>query len=392
MSEQTIPLVGTLTRSDDGSFTLTLKGSVASVSPIPPDPPPAADPRPVKTFTATGGDDTSSFQAWVNTQPNNTIYEVRGSVGVNAQGIRLINRTNVTVRAAAEGGGFRAIGEGLYHTPFSSMIYCESFNGSSLERLKLDCSGKKAMGVNLMRSARTKLAGCEAWNIQGDSVGYPWAGIYGEQNADIEVDACHVHDTGVGVRGIWFGVGNRFDVRPHIHHCATRHTGHTGIVTESEGPHVHHNQVRDVYRDGTGFKFIARGQNVDALWDDNFVADTLSAGFMIEGSGVRPPKIYVRRWTANNCGAPGTTFGFLYVSNSQGVRNLELDGAILDNCRSIGAAQYLAEAVLRNVTVKNGSDLFHYELNCNNIRQSAAGRADIGQGVTNIWVNGVKVA
>lgn len=384
MSDQIIPLAGTLKRSADGSFTLTLTGNAGT--PIPPNP---TDPRPVKVFNATGGNDTAALQNWVTAQPNDAIYDIKGVAAVDRL-IRFTNKRNVKV-TSSNGGGFRAVSNMDPNQGFASMVIGEGFTDSAFDGLKFNCNGKQAMGAFVFQSTRPKVLNCEVWNIARNPNGAPWAGIYGEQNTEAEVGNCNVHDTDQEVRGIWLGVGSRLDVRPHIHHNVTRHTGHSGIIAEADGPNVHHNQVFDIYAHGTGYKFIARGGS-DAVFDDNLVDGTLvGAGIMVEGSGVFP-KIYIRRMTGKNCGPVGSTFGLLYVAGSAGTKNIELSGCSLDGCKSIGAAQYADSFKLTNNQVVNGPAVFHLELNCTNFQLQGSGKADIGQGCSNVWVDGQKVA
>src|SRR5262245_40875142 len=97
--------------------------------PIPPDPGP--DPRPVKVFTATGADDTTALQNWINSQPNDAIYDIHGTAAINQNGIRFTNKNNVKV-TSTNGGGFKAISDTLYNASvFSAMVYAEAFNNSA---------------------------------------------------------------------------------------------------------------------------------------------------------------------------------------------------------------------------------------------------------------------
>lgn len=357
---------------------------------IPPDPPTPTDPRPISIFTPPAGDCTVALQNWLNVQPNNAIWDIRGLANINTAGLRISAKTNVKLTSST-GGGFKAIGNGAYSTPFSSLFYSEALTSCSFESLKFLSDGHPAMGLFLYRSTNCKILACESSGVAGGLSGAPWAGIYGERNSDTEVANCLVTALGNGIRGIWFGVGDRFDIRPHIHHNTVRDPGHTGIVVEASGPNVHNNSAYNVLRDGTAYKFLARGAVVDALFDDNLADGTAQAAFMIEGSGIYP-KTYLRRFAARNCGKIGSTFGMLYVSNALGVQNVEVSDCALTNCQRIAAMQYATNITFKRNTTANTPALVDLELNCVNIVLDQSGDVTVGPNCSDVWVNGVKKA
>lgn len=356
---------------------------------IQPNPPPV-DPRPITVFIPPAGDCTAAMQNWLNVQPNNAIWDIQGLANINTAGLRISSKTNVKLTSST-GGGFKAIGSGVYSTPFSSLFYSEGLASCSFESLKFLSNSRPVMGLFLNRSINCKILACESSLVAGGISGAPWAGIYGERNSDTEVANCLVSALGNGIRGIWFGVGDRFDIRPHVHHNTVRDPGHTGIVTESSGPNVHNNSVYNSLRDGTAYKFIPRGDLVDAMFDDNLADGTANAGFMIEGSGILP-KIFIRRFTANNCGQVGTTFGMLYISGSSGTANVEVSDCILNSCQRIAAMQYATGITLKRNVTTNTPAIVDLELNCTNIVLEQSGDVTIGNNCSNVWVNGVKKA
>jgi hypothetical protein len=353
--------------------------------PDPPDPQPPDD-RPVKTYQASGNDDTSSLQNWINQQPSNAIYDIRGTAAINTQGLRVMGKTNVKI-TSTNGGGFKAIGNGAYTGPFAAMVYAEGFNDSSFDALKFNCNGKQAGGVFLCKSTRGRVLHCEAWNVAQNPAGAPWAGIYGEQCIETEIGYCHVHDTGPEVRGIWLGVSDsRRDSKPHIHHNRVERTGHSGIIAEANGPHFHDNEVYEVRQHGSAYKFIPRGPADAALFENNLAADTGNAGFMIEGSNV-DPIIEVRGHVSKNCGADGTSFGGFYIVSGQGNANLNIHDCKFENCKRLGALQYVTNSQFRNMTI-SGNNQWSLELNNSNLTFENAGSVEMGQGNSGINVQG----
>jgi hypothetical protein len=362
---------------------------------IPPDPiPPTPDGRPVVSYTPHGGDDTAAFQAWLDAQHDNTIFDIRGVVGIGRAGIILRNRTGITLMSSV-GGGCRAIGSGAYNTPYSSMLYLEGMTDSSVEKMRLDGNGGNAQGVFFNKSTRPKVLYCEAWNIRHMQSGPPFAAVKVDESTDAEIAWNNVHDlTGVeggeGVRGIWCGVGGCFSIRPNIHDNTVRSPGHTGIITESSGPRVSSNRVEGVMIQGTGYKFIARGDDAEAVFDQNVVDRTVGAGFMIEGSGSFS-KTIVRGWTASNVGKDGTSFGFLYVSGGSGTRNVEVSECRLTNCKRVSNLNYAYDFIFRDLTI-DGPALVACENEAHGINLTNAGDVEIGHNVSNVWVDGVKKA
>jgi hypothetical protein len=353
--------------------------------PDPPDPEPP-DPRPVRVYQANGTDDTAALQSWLNQQPNDSIYDIQGTAAINSQGVRVLGKVRVKI-TSSNGGGFKAISNGPYTSPFSAMVYAEGFNESEFNGLKFNSNSKQAMGIFLLKSTRGKVLKCESWGVAQNPNGAPWAGIYGEQCTETEIGYCHVHDTAPTVRGIWLGVGDRRDSKPHIHHCKVERTGHTGIITEANGPYVHDNEVYDIPQHGTGYKFIPRGPADAAMWENNLVSGTGNAGFMMEGSTTDPP-IEIRNHTFKNCGADNTTFGGFYLVNGQGNTNLNIHDCSFENCRRLGAMQYVTNSQFRNMTIKSSSDLWSLELNNANLMFQNAGKVEMGQGNSDINVQG----
>jgi hypothetical protein len=359
----------------------------------PPDP---SDGRPVIVFNATGGDDTQALQNFINGQGNNVILDIHGVAGIGGQGVTIQSKIGVKITSTT-GGGCKAISDGQYSTPYSSMLYGNNLTECTFEDLQLDGNGKNAQGLYLNQCVRSKMLRLHAWNIRHAASGPPYAALKADSSVDIEVGHCNVHDlsgaggNGEGVRGIWLGVGGSFCVRPYIHDCLVVNPGHSGIVTESSAPRVVNNKVHEVVIDGTGYKFIARGDPAEADYSDNYVESTANGGFMIEGSDVHPTKIYVRNWVARDVGGMGTSFGMLYVSGSQGVRNVVGENWNLDGCMRIANFNYLFDSTFKDIVVNDGPPVSALEHEVHNIQFNNAGTVEIGSNVTQIWVDGKQV-
>lgn len=367
-------------------------------APVPPIviPPIPTDPRPVQVYTPPAGDCTTALQAWMNAQPNNSIWDIRGVASINTAGLRILNRNSVKVTSST-GGGFKAIGTGLYSTPYSSLLYAEGVTDCSFESLRFDGNGKNAQALFVNKSLRPLIRSCEAWNIQNIlGGGAPYAAIKADACTDPEISFCNVHDTGgkdndSGVRGIWCGVGGEYSIRPKIHNNTAMNTGHTGIVTESSGPIVINNTVANVLIQGTGYKYIARGAVADAILDSNTVDSCVGSGIMVEGSPVHPAHIYIRNWAASNVGAAGTSFGMVYISGSDGTKNVEVSGNTLTNCKRIANINYGYNLVFRDNVVTGGVNTIDLENEVHGVIVTRSGFVNVGSNVTNVVVDGVVI-
>ena len=89
-----------------------LAGAVVTIPPVTiPPPMPPTDLRQVVEFQPGGVDDTLAFHAWLTNLPNNAVGDVLGVAAVNADGARIMGRTNVKVTSST-GGGVLVIGNG----------------------------------------------------------------------------------------------------------------------------------------------------------------------------------------------------------------------------------------------------------------------------------------
>lgn len=362
--------------------------------PEPPQPEPPGEGDSI-IFRATLGDDTAALQAILDNLSKDLVIE--GFAGINSNGLSLRSVGGRKISGAGvSGGGFRALSDGPYSTPYSSMFFGEHLDACIFENLKFDCNAKNVQGIFLNLTTNCLITGCEVWNIRHISgVGIPYAGIKVDASTDIEIAYNYVHDTtgadgDSGVRGIWAGVGNQFCTRPHIHHNKVERTGHTAIVTESEAPRVHDNAVRDALTQGTGYKFIPRGGSAEAFLDFNIAENTVGSALMIEGSESVPVHIWVRNWTASNIGKDGTTFGFLYVSG-QPLRNISVADCQLVNCKRTCNLNNVSAAFFTGLRL-SGTGAAALENNVHNVTFQNAGTVEIGRNVSDIWVDGKKVA
>lgn len=363
-------------------------------TPIPPDPTPV-DPRPVQVFTPSGGDDTAALQDWLNAQPSDAIYDIRGVAQISSSGVTMAGKKNVKVTSTT-GGGFRAISP-HYDSAYASLVYAPNNDSVSFENLLFDIAHNSAQGLFIHKSPNSKILRCEVKDIvYVPRDGPPYAAIKGDLCDNLEIGGCNIHDLDsapqMAVRGLWIGVGNELTSRAYIHDCVCSHTGHTGIVVEGNGPRVINNKVSATYGGGSGYKFVPRGDPDEAIWDNNIVDGTSNGGFMIEGSDSKPSKIWVRNWQASNVGRDGTTFAFLYVAGDAGTSNVQMSGCKLDNCKRVATLLYASNFAFSDLTVTNGEPIIECYQDCDGVTLVNAGRATIGPRVTNVWVDGVKKA
>ena len=373
----------TITWIDGNTYNFTLNGS---------------EPQPPSNEfifeTAGGRDETERFQNWVNNLPAaDCTAKINGIVDINERGIVISDKTNIRF-TTDDYGGFRAISQQTYQTPYSSLVYVANTSRCVFEGLIFNGNGSRAQGIFIHKSERPEIIGCEVYDIKNSDSGPPFAGIKVDACQFPVIRDCYIHNLGgaagkEGVRGIWCGVNDsEYCVQPLIEGNVIENTGHTGISTESSGPIIRKNQVMSVSIQGTGYKFIPRGEPLQALFEENLVNGTHDSGIMIEGSNSQP-QVIIQKFEAFNIGHSGSSFGFAYLNRASRVT---LSDNLLHNCKRVANLNNCNQIDFLNNDVSTGDSRVALESNNNTVYIDNSGTAELGSNNTNIYVNGVKVA
>jgi hypothetical protein len=355
------------------------------------------------------GDDTSTIQGKFNAVATNGTLDFQnttnpcdiGSAGISRSGITNVRYTTSVTPPA--GGTFRGAAAGLYSTDESTLIYLSGCNDCLIDKLKVNLNGTKGQAIKVHHSSGFSVQNVEAYDAIHAASGPPYALLKTGDCQNYWLVGNNLHDaTGVeggeGVRGIWAGVGNEYDTNGHILNNTVADTGHTGIVSESQGPTVTGNSISDILTQGTGMKFIPKGVAADAIWDSNTVTGTVGAAMQLDASAVKPD-IYIRTNTFVNCGASPSSFGGFYFSGSTsgGTQNVTFSGNSLNGCRSVGAMNNSHHIVVLNNTITNpqGGDGSNVNLENDNtdVHITSSGNANVFDGTsTDIWEDGIQIA
>jgi hypothetical protein len=359
-------------------------------------------------------DDTIAVQAKLSSVTNNGTLDFTNTTNpcdIGASGLSRPNMTNIRITTSVtppSAGTIREVATGLYSHTYSTMLYLATCTNCLVDKLKINGNSKKGQGVFFHHGSGNSAQNLEIYSIAYDSGGSgPYAAIKIDDCDDCFAVGNNLHDfTGInggeGVRGIWFGVGNEYSVRPTILNNTVTVTGHTGIVTGSQGPIVTGNLVTSVPVQGTCFKFIPRGAEADAAFDNNSCDSTRDGGFQFEPSpdAVQPDNVYFRNNQCKNVSTlASNTFGCFYISGSAGggSYNLKITGNVITNTKAIANVNYGHNILFQNNTIisPNGADGNNVNLENNNdgVRLLNSGNANIHDGTSiNIFEDGVQLA
>jgi hypothetical protein len=363
------------------------------------------------------GDDTTAVQAKLTSLANNGTLDFQNTTepcDINTAGLTRASMTNIRITStvtAPAAGHLRQTATGLYTPAYSSMLYLSTCTNCLVDKLKINGNSKKGQGVFFHHGSGNSVQNTEIYNIAYDSGGTgPYAAVKVDDCTDCFVVGNNLHDfTGVnggeGVRCVWAGVGSEESIRPRILNNTCTVTGHTGIVTESQGPVVTGNLVTSVPEQGTCFKFIPRGAEVDATFDNNTCDSTKDGGFQFEPSpdGVQPDNVFYRNNQCKNVGTlSGDAFGCFYISGSAGggSYNLKITGNVITNSKAIANVNNAHNILFQNNTIisPNGADGNNINLENDNDNITAINSGNVNihspacDACSNIFEDGVQLA
>lgn len=396
-SARSLLLAGGLSIDESGNFKLALAG-IGGIAPPEPEPP---DPIPddVIVITPTGGDDAGLIQDKINGLAAGYALMLSGMFNVKST-IYFHGDSKTLMGDPAKQSGLRVAADS-YGGPYGSLLSTTpDLTRSRIVGLEIDGGNKRVQTVFFDCGEDNSIEDCYIHDIQHSQSGPPYAAIHSQNYTNLSVLRNRIErttgvDGGEGVRGIWIpGRGGAWVEGNH-----TKDTGHTGIAVEGSTATVINNSVENSLTQGTGYKICYRGANVykrrralpkeaGIYFANNSCRSTKGAGIMLENCNA--VGVLIEKSSFTECGAGGTTFGAFY-STSQ-ANAFEFRDNHLENCRSVGGFRSLSDSSFDNNSISGGSNVIWLEDNCHRITVNRSGQVNVGSNVSDVTVDGVKVA
>lgn len=211
-------------------------------------------------------DDTAAVQAVFNTVANNGTIDftnTTNSCEITAAGLGLSTKSNVRITHSPTtypaNGVLRAMAT-ITGTDELAMIDINDCDNCLIDRLKINANSQNAGGIFINNSTNFSIQNNEVYGSNYGTGSGPYAAIKADdQTTNFWIANNNLHDLagvngGEGVRGIWAGVGGRYSVSAHLIDNTVANTGHTGVITEGEGPIVTGNLISNTNTQGTCMK------------------------------------------------------------------------------------------------------------------------------------------
>jgi len=386
----TVKLAGTYTVNDDGSFTLTLHGGAGGIPPIPPIPPPAD----MVILRPSGGDDHQALQDAWNALGSDQTLLVSGMLQIS-DSVSLQGSNKTVAGDPRVQSGLRSTCAGRPMSgPYCAMLHLQGLQHCTLRGLELDAAGTPSGLAWIEGGADNLVQGCYLHDVGWYGANPSPAALLSDGSENLIVRNNRVLNTGTGgpgadgTRGIWLrGAAYATVEGNHV-----SDTGHTCIVVEGAAAMIQRNSAKNCLANGTLFKLVYRGpQPAGEVHFLNNAGDNSpqGAGLMIESGPFSLVEIAGCVWKNN--GAPGNTFGSLYV-NGDWTTNIHYHDNTLENCQSIGALRYADHCLFENNSVASGPATLNLEESAKNIKLSNSGDVSIGANCSNVWVDGAQRA
>lgn len=398
-------LEGSLARTPDGGFTLTLTGSPGEPPVDPGEPPvdppvdPGEPPEDAVVITPTGGDDANLIAGAWNSLPDGDTLILSGMFHA-AHTIFLDGFGKTLAADPGTPSGIRSTNAGLMAGPYASMV-CVRGDECMVRDLEFDAQGYPTELVFFQGTNLSGIQGCWLRNVACHSGGPPYGAIHSEGVGEIFVVGNRVENTKVNAsagsycRGIWVRAN-----RALVENNTVRDTAHTGIAVEAVEARVAGNLSERAQTDGTGMKMCYRQSGYQKsrgrvlytapvlYFTGNIVRDTLNGGLMLEDCGSAPVLIEDNQFV--NCGAQGTTFGAVYSPHPTSAVTWRLNR--VENCRSLGALRQARNWMLTETEFAGGDHTLWLEEDCHYITLDHSGSANVGPNCDHIVVDGKQVA
>ena len=278
---------------------------------------------------------------------------------------------------------------------YGAMLWLKNAQGSVLRDLEIDGQNHSTTPIEVDGGSDNAIERLYIHDVSfsGSDDG-TLAAIHSEGGARLRVIGNIIERTGgdpnndAGVRGIWLGKGQ---VDVHVEGNNVSDTGHTCIAVEPTAGVIRGNIARNSLTQGTLYKIMLHPQagSVGKVeFCENYGENSKNGGLMLEAADY--PEIDIHHNTFKNCGAEGTTFGFLYTSQWT-TKNARVHDNTVENCQSFGAMNRSESCFLENNAITGESTLW-LENDCSNITVNNSGGVYVGANCSNISVDGQQVA
>jgi len=372
------------------TFTLTLTGTKPGTQP--PDPPEL--PERAEIIEPTGGDDTALLRDKVNRMADGDTLVLRGMFRVSDTLKFEGGRGRTVCGYPGERSGLlveSAEMPGMY----GAMLWFKDAQASTMRDLEIDGQNKSTTPVEVDWGSGNTIERLYIHDIgySGSDDG-TLAAIHSEGGAGLTVRGCRIERTGgnpdrdEGIRGIWLGKGQADAL---VEDNDISDTGHTCIAVEPCSAIIRRNRASNSLTQGTLFKIMLHPQSAytgKVEFYENTGEHSKNGGLMLEAAAYELVDIHHN--TFRDCGAQGTTFGFLYTSQST-TRNARVHDNIVENCRSFGAMNRSENCEFDNNRI-TGENTLWLESDVHNVTVNNSGQVSVGSGCTNIWVDGQQIA
>lgn len=391
MSDYT--LAGKLTRTDDGSFTLTLTGTPSGDPPT--EPPPNPDiPADAIILEPSGGDDTEMLRTAANDLPDGGTLLLKGMFRVSDT-IKFSGRSRRTVAGYPEVRSGILVESADMPGHYGSMLWFDAATGSTMRDLEIDAQNKSTQPMVITGGSDNTILRCYIHDIGYSGTDDPTlAAIHSEHSTRLRIAECRIERTGgstevdSGIRGIWAGKGQMELI---VEDNEVHDTGHTSIAVEPGSGTIRRNRAYNSMTQGTLFKIMLHPETPavgEVEFYENYGENSRNAGLMIEGGAYS--RIDVHHNHFKGCGAEGTSFGALYTSQWT-TTNLRYHDNVIEDCRSQGAMNRADNCIIENNQI-SGEDTLWLENDNSNITVNNSGNVSIGNNCSHIWVDGKWVA
>lgn len=342
------------------------------------------------------GDDTSTVQNKLTLLANGGTLDFQNTTNpcdINTSALSVTGKTNIRITTSVTpptNGTLRGIAAGLYSTDESTMLYLSGCNNCLIDKIKINVNNTEGQGIKLYASDNFSIQNTEVYGAHEQATppgGPPYAALKTNLCTNHFYVSNYIHDLhgtngAEGVRGIWAGAGSEYDVNVTIKDNTVVSPGHTGIVTESSHPTVTGNFVKNSLTQGTGMKFIARGTDADAVFDNNTIDGTKDGGLQEDpGTTHSGHYTYVRNNSFKNIGSLNSGFGALYVSGATN-NGIRFTGNTLTTCEAVANLNNATDVLLQNNTIITPGQLAGNHVILQNADHNIT---VINSGVADIW-------
>jgi hypothetical protein len=228
--------------------------------------------------------DSAAVQAALNAVPNGGTVDIPCMAAVGSAGIRLANKTGVTVRGTVAGSGFRALARtGLNIPAFGPFLFViDTCNSCIISGLEFQMNNVAAGGIGITRSSDAVIQNNKVFNAGFFTGGAISASV----NARNRYSGNLVDTTGGngsdGSRGMWIGNWTLEDQYPIVENNIVRRAAGTNIASHPVGGTYRGNVAEDS-PGGGGIKVVPKpGTSAPILIESNQLRRNKFLGLQID--------------------------------------------------------------------------------------------------------------